>query len=537
MQICDVEGGEEGVASSEVDHGAEIGDGEDASGRAPALPETMRAYYRQPHRRWQSCSGGASLASLMYDEDVGSRDAGRRRREEAVSAYIDIPSVVVHRRARGPSSKPPLLSRRTSSLRPSKLHTPRENPSMMSLGEKNHLQRALGWPFAGQRIPNLDDESSHELSSRSESDSSERANASSANESSAREYKTSEIIRSPVKISPKLKNLRTSSALESTSTISLPVSSKPAATKAARPSPKFTITAEANVKADAMARKSMCKAPHGYHALKARSSKVGPQRGKTFGMCLFPSARSPPASADSPESGSFLGYGGSLGAGDNKLPVVRSKRFGEQEMKPSPTLGHPSAGKTLQEIKPSPTLGHPSAGKTLQEIWRMKEKVLASTIAPVQASMDDRLKLESDMATQNSKTDNRSEQQVSGSLSRPSMFGQGFADVDYFSDDERGGVSRRFDWPSSPLIGCEEASPPVDDLNWVDEAVEQWASSPPCGSYCERSCSGPSNLDSSDVDDDRNGDAWSSCTSYNPAYCESPNTFEVIWPNCTKSAA
>jgi hypothetical protein len=103
MQICDVEGGEEGVASSEVDHGAEIGDGEDASGRAPALPETMRAYYRQPHRRWQSCSGGASLASLMYDEDVGSRDAGRRRREEAVSAYIDIPSVVVHRRARGPS--------------------------------------------------------------------------------------------------------------------------------------------------------------------------------------------------------------------------------------------------------------------------------------------------------------------------------------------------------------------------------------------------------------------------------------------------
>ena len=505
MQICDVEGGEEGVASSEMDHGAEIGDGEDASGRAPALPETTRAY--QPHRRCQSCSGGASLASLMYDEDVGSSDALRRRREEAVSAYIDIPSVIVHRRARGPSSKPPFLSRRTSSLRPSKLHTPRENPSMMSLGERNHLQRALGWPFAGQRIPNLDDESSHELSSRSESDSSESANASSANELSAREFKTSEIIRSPVKISPKLKNLRTSSAsLESTSTILLPISSKPAATKAARPSPKFTITAEANVKADAMARKSMCKAPHGYHALKARSSKVGPQRGKTFGMCLFPSARSPPASADSPESGSFLGYGGSLGAGDNRLPVVRSKRFGEQEMKPSPTLGHPSAGKTLQEI------------------WRMKEKVLASTIAPVQVSMDDRLKLESDMVTQNSKT-----QQVSGSLSRPSMFGQGFVHVDDFSDDERGGVSRRFDWSSSPLIGCGEASPPVDDLNWVDEAVEQWASSPPCGSYCERSCSGPSNLDSSDVDDDRNGDAWSSCTSYNPADCESPNTFEVIW--------
>lgn len=66
-----------------------------------------------------------------------------------------------------------------------------------------------------------------------------------------------------------------------------------------------------------------------------------------------------------------------------------------------------------------------------------------------------------------------------------------------------------------------------DDLNWEeDDCVEQRVDSPSL--FCElRSCSGPSISSVSVDDDDRNGDAWSSCASYNPADCDSPRTFEV----------
>jgi len=71
-----------------------------------------------------------------------------------------------------------------------------------------------------------------------------------------------------------------------------------------------------------------------------------------------------------------------------------------------------------------------------------------------------------------------------------------------------------------------------DELMWEED--ERRVHSPELsGLFCERSCSGPSvssaSVDVSDVDDERNGDAWSSCASYNAADCDSPRTFEVLW--------
>lgn len=102
---------------------------------------------------------------------------------------------------------------------------------------------------------------------------------------------------------------------------------------------------------------------------------------------------------------------------------------------------------------------------------------------------------------------------------------------------------------TSPLESCELlteevfhvdlqeffAADQADDASWAeDETVEQRVSSP----LSERSCSGPS-ISSvsvvSDVDDERNGDDWSSCASYNPADCDSPRTFEVWLSSCIYS--
>lgn len=84
---------------------------------------------------------------------------------------------------------------------------------------------------------------------------------------------------------------------------------------------------------------------------------------------------------------------------------------------------------------------------------------------------------------------------------------------------ERQGIS------GSPLIDCDDlrgenesisvVSYPVD--HWEDEIVETILS----GRCCERNCSGPS-ISSRSVtfsDEERNGDSWSSCASYNPGDC------------------
>lgn len=111
---------------------------------------------------------------------------------------------------------------------------------------------------------------------------------------------------------------------------------------------------------------------------------------------------------------------------------------------------------------------------------------------------------------------------------------------------EAGGLS------GSPLIECEElrslggSGPPAssaeeqsipsevcqaqeagggDDLRWEDERVLL------SGRCCERSCSGPSISSESlpsDVEDERNGDSWSSCASNNNlGDCHSPRPFEI----------
>ena len=350
---------------------------------------------------------------------------------------------------------------------------------------------------------------------------------------------------------------RTSSAsLESTlsqisnlisNTTLLPISSEPPATasKTGRPSPKSTQT---NAKADVMAVKSMSKAPphgkppplDGYRTPKARNPKVG--QGNTTpvvsGSRVFPSAGSPSQA----ESESFLGYG--------RVPAV------QKEVAKQSAVGKTNFGE--QEIK---TMPQPSLKNTLQGIQRVREQVLPTTTS---ALLVDRLKLKDisaqdlcGMVSKHARAQSvdevfpelpfdfdypspftssicgmdmtmSDEQQVSDSLSRSIqlMFGQGFTHFDHFTDS----VKRRSDWSSS---GCEEANSPVDEFGWVREIlVDQQRVSSPLGGCCERSCSGPSissvSVDAiSDVEDERHGDAWSACVSYNPADCDSPRTFQV----------
>ncbi|KAG0576602.1 hypothetical protein KC19_5G093100 [Ceratodon purpureus] len=367
-------------------------------------------------------------------------------------------------------------------------------------------------------------------------------------------------------------NSRSSSAsLESTSiasqtsnvtyiTTSVSPISEPSAqaSMTGRLTPKFTSTTQTNMKADATAVKSVSKAPthgkppplDGYRALKVRSPKVGQQdcNPVVSGSRVFPSAASPSREAPG-ESGSFLSYGRVLGAQKegNKLPVFGERKFEEQEM---------GNGR-----HPSPTLSKQSVKDTLQRFQRVREKVLVTkSPTPNQALLDDRLNLEN-LATQNAcrivskhararsvdevfpelpfdfdhsntftsskcETDMTmcDEQQISdASLSQSiqRMFGQGFSHFDHFTDCG-GGVSREIEWNSSPMIGSEGAT---------EEILEQRVRSPLCARSCERSCSGPSissgSVDASDVDDERQGDDWSSCASYNLADCDSPKTFAL----------